>query len=200
MANPDAPFGLAPVQSQGGLPFNGTGTSLYYCPTTDGTALGIGDPVIKAGDANANPVLGFPASILPSIAKATAGAGNKITGSIVGFLAVTQDSLPYRAASTERVAIVADSPLLIFEVECDGGRAITTADIGQNADLTFATALNTTTGVSGVKLDTSTIGTGATKQVKILSLSSNVNNAIGLNAVVKVMINNHTDANAVVGF
>jgi hypothetical protein len=76
MANANTPFGFKPVQNAGQLrPMSG-GIETFYVPSTDGTALFIGDPVIKAGSADANGVA--------TVTRSTAAGA--ISGVVVGFL------------------------------------------------------------------------------------------------------------------
>ena len=161
MANVDSPFGLRPIRHRNGAPYNGA-VSPYYIPSSYGTALFIGDPVVKTGTSNTAEVKSFvggnfPIGTLPEINKATAGDGNAITGVIVGFGPNPSDlDKAYNAASTENVAWVADDPDLVFEIQADG--AIPAASIGLNAVLIFTHSGSTTTGLSGVELDTTSDG------------------------------------------
>lgn len=202
MANANTPFGLAPIKN---APFNEIPVNYYYIPSGYATALFIGDPVIKTGTSNTTAVLGdgrqFAAGSLPEINKATAGDGNKITGVIVGFLANPSDlSKNYNPASTERVAIVADSPLQEFIIQEEtAGTPLAATSVGLNANLVFAESGSTATGLSGVELDTSTPASDATFQLKVLRLLDAPENVIGQHAKWRVKINNHTEANIVAG-
>ena len=51
MANSNSPFGLKPVRYRSGATYNGKVTP-YYIPSSYGTALFIGDPVVKTGTSN----------------------------------------------------------------------------------------------------------------------------------------------------
>ncbi|WP_299477008.1 hypothetical protein [uncultured Paracoccus sp.] len=183
MANADTPFGLRPVRHRNGAPYNGAATR-YYVPASDSTALFIGDPVIFAGSADANGVA--------SVTRASAAGGAYMLGPVVAVEPVTADSLPYRAASTERYVWVADDPDLVFEIQEDSvGGALAAADIGLNADIVIA-AGSTATGRSGVELDTSTKATTNTLQLRILGLVQRPDNEVGANAKVLVTINLHS--------
>lgn len=202
MANANTPAGLTPLKNS---PFVEIPKNYYYIPSTYATALFIGDPVIKTGTSNTANVLSdgrkFAAGSLPEINKATAGDTNKITGVIVGFLANPSNlTLNYNTASTERVAIVADSPLQEFMIQEEtAGTALAATSVGLNANVVFAESGSTATGLSGVELDTSTPATDATFQLKILRLLDAPENAIGQHAKWRVKINNHTEANIVAG-
>lgn len=184
MANVSRVNGLRPVKHLNGSAYNGQ-ANLYYIPASDGTAVGTGDLVKLAGSASAD---GY-ATV------AQAAAGDASIGAVVGFV-VDPSNLnqvaQYRAASTARYAIVADSPDIVFEVQEDAvGGALAVTAVGLNAN-TIVAAPSSTTGLSGMQLDTSTAATTATLQLKILGFSTRQDNEIGVaNAKVLVSINNH---------
>lgn len=201
MANSNTPKGLVPIKNNGGeLEVN-----YYYIPSSYGTALFIGDPVVKTGTSNtANVVAGqreFAAGSLPEINKATAGDDNPITGVVVGFLAdFDNTTLNYNPASTERIAVVADNPDQRFEIQEEtAGTVLAATSVGLNANVVYAESGSTATGISGAELDTSTPASTATFQLKILRLVDRADNAIGQHAKWEVKINRHSDANAVAG-
>ena len=138
MANTDTPMGLVPIRHKSGAPYNGA-VNPYYVPSTYATALFVGDPVVKTGTANTAGVKriggNFAIGALPEVNKATAGATNRISGVVVGFMPENNESLTYGAASTERIALVADDPDLVFEAQGDDALAVT--GIGANANLVF---------------------------------------------------------------
>lgn len=179
MANVDRPNGLRPVKHLDGSPYNGA-ANLYYIDSGDGTAVAIGDAVKSSSSGDTD---GIPGVI-------QAAAGDALRGVVVGVKPVTADSLIYRAASTSRYVLVADAPDLIFEVQEDSvGGALAVTDIGRNADITVA-AVNTTTGTSGMELDSSDIK-DATAQLRVFGLVQRADNAVGTNAKWLVMINEH---------
>lgn len=189
MANANIAFGLKPVREAGSGVHSG-GVNMYYHPSSDGTALYIGDAVIKNGSSDAAGV--------PGCIRATAGAA--LTGAVVGFVpdGVT-DIAGYGAASTAYYVLVADDPCLLFEIQEDGvGGAIAAADISLNASIIVA-AGSAYTKRSGTMLDTSTKATTAGLELKIVGLVPRPNNEMGTNAKVLVKINNHTEATASAG-
>ena len=197
MANATNAFGLRPVRYLNGSPWNGQARH-YYVPSTDNTALGIGDPVTIVGDSNDNEVtcLGgrFPPGTLSEVTRSTLADGNYITGVVVGVEAVSRDSTIYREASTERVVLVCDDPNVIFQVRDDGGGALTADTVGLNAILITGT-LNSTTGLSGMKSDAGTgtaPGADASYMLQIIALSNIPNNEIGVGAVWDVRMNLHS--------
>jgi len=191
MANTDAPLGLVPIRHKNGAPYNGA-VSAYYLRSDYATATFVGDPVV--GTANLLEFLGNAPGTLPTINKATAAGGAYTSGVIVGFSPLATDlTKTYNAASTERIAYVADDPDLVFEVQEDSaGTVLDATDVGLNADYVFTHAGSTTTGKSGVELDRSTINTTNTLQLKVLRLVNRVDNALGDSAKWEVMINLHT--------
>lgn len=205
MANQNAPFGLRPVRHRNGNPWNGV-TKPYYIPSSYGTALFIGDPVIKTGTSNTAMVEApgagrFNVGTLPEINKATAGDTNRITGVIVGFSPLPSNlDYKHNPASTARVAYVCDDPDVIFEIQADG--AIPAATIGFNAVLIYTQSGSTTTGLSGVELDTTSDAPAAdaSNQLLILRAVNREDNDTTLTrAKVEVLINQHTEIQGTVG-
>lgn len=85
-------------------------------------------------------------------------------------------------------ADVMDDPNQLFIVQVDG--SFTQANIGKNADV-IGTGGSTTTGVSTMELNSSTIADTAALNLKIVGLWNVPGNEIGTNAVVVVKINEH---------
>jgi hypothetical protein len=189
MANTNVATGFKPLKEAGSGVHSG-GLSMYFHPATDGTALYIGDPVIKNSSADA---AGIPGAIL-----ATAGAA--ITGVVQGFVPDgVVDVAGYGAASTAYYLLVDDDPDHAFEIQEDSvGGALAATDIGLNADFINA-AGNAYTKRSGAMLDTSTKATTATLPLKIIGLVPRPGNDIGATAKVIVKINVHTEAQASAG-
>lgn len=200
MANINGPFGLRPVRYRNATPYNGAATP-YYIQSDYATALFIGDPVIKTSTANTAAVEApgagkFAIGTLPAINKATAGDANRVTGAIVAFSALANDlTKKHNPASTERVAWVADDPNLVFEIQADG--AIPAASMGLNAVFIYTQSGSTTTGLSGVELDTTSDvpAADASNQMLILRAVNREDNDTTLTrAKVEVMLINHTEA------
>jgi hypothetical protein len=206
MANVDSPFGLRPVRHLLGLPVNMALVPCYIA-SSYATALFIGDPVIKvAGGSNTAyetaPGAGsFEIGTMPNIEKATAGDGNRISGVIVGF-APNPSNLEqkHNPASTERIALVNMDPFTVYEIQADG--AIPAADIGLNAVLIYTHSGSTTTGLSGVELDTTSDvpAADASNQLLIIRAVNRADNDTTLtHAKVEVLINQHTENQGTVG-
>jgi len=200
MANVDSPFGLRPVRHKSGAPYNGAANP-YYIPASYGTALFVGDPVVRTGTSNTAAVKvpgggTFGVGTLPEINKATAGDANAVTGVIVAFMALPNDlTKQYNPASTERVALVADDPDLVFEIQADG--AVPAASMGLNAVFIYTHSGSTATGLSGVELDTTSDAPAAdaSNQMIIMRAVNREDNDTTLtHAKVEVLLNNHTEA------
>lgn len=189
MANANTPFGLKPVRMADGSPYNGA-TEMFYVPASDGTALYIGDPVVKAGSADSAGV--------PSVTRAS--AGGPISGVVVGFVPDgTTDMVGYRAADTAAYVLCSASPGVLYEIQEDGiGGAVAADDIGLNASV-IAGSGSTYTRRSGFVLDTSTKATDSGLELKIMGIAQRPDNALDTNAKVLVKINDHTDGHAAAG-
>ena len=86
------------------------------------------------------------------------------------------------------IADVIDDPNQLFLIQCDEG--FVAADVGKNADV-VGTGGSTTSGISTMELDSSTLATSAALNLKVVGLYNDVNNEFGTNAVVVVKINEH---------
>jgi hypothetical protein len=86
------------------------------------------------------------------------------------------------------IADVLDDPNQLFLIQAD--EDIVQADIGKNADV-VGTGGSSTTGVSSMELDSSTIADTAALNLKIVGLWDVPGNALGDFAVVVVKINEH---------
>lgn len=91
------------------------------------------------------------------------------------------------------IADVIDDPNQLFLIQCDEG--FVAADVGKNADV-VGTGGSTTSGISTMELDSSTLATTAALNLKVVGLYNDVNNEFGTNAVVVVKINEHVYGSA----
>jgi hypothetical protein len=91
------------------------------------------------------------------------------------------------------IADVIDDPSQLFLVQCDAG--FVAADVGKNADV-IGTGGSTTTGVSTMELDSSTLAVTAALNLKTVGLYNVPGNDFGTNAVVVVKINEHVYGSA----
>jgi hypothetical protein len=85
-------------------------------------------------------------------------------------------------------ADVLDDPNQLFVIQSD--EDIVQADFGKNADVTVGTG-STTTGVSAMELDSSTIATTAALNLKLVGIYDTPGNALGNFCEVVVKINEH---------
>lgn len=189
MANVNAPSGLKPVRYLNGAAYDGK-HNLYLVPASDGTALFVGDPVIAlaTGGPAGTRVNGLDVEGWPTVKQAVAGDVD-IIGVVVGFLPdPTNLSLRHRVASTNRIALVADAPDLIFEVQEDGTMGVDAA--GANADIVVA-AGSTVTGNSAVQLASSTVGATDGNLRILRPVGRPDNEPASANAKWEVTINEH---------
>lgn len=192
MANANTPRGLVPYAYASGAPYNGA-FNVYYVPSGNGTALYVGDPVIQiTNSADANGV--------PTAEIASAGGGAYVTGAFLGIVnnggqlvvPVLQSSPVYLPASTAAYIAVADDPNLLFWIQEDSvGGALAAGAGGRNADLVSGSG-STVTGFSGWMLDSSTLATTATLQMRVMRALQQPDNAIGNYAKWLCRINLHS--------
>lgn len=196
MANSNGAQGFKPIRHLNGSPWNGV-TKEYLIPSSDGTAVFVGDLVKIAGSAGAagTVVAGYDCEGMPTAALATAGTtGQDLLGAVVGFAPDPTDlTKKHRAASTNRIAYVCVDPTVVYEVREDAVAAnLAAADIGLNIPYT-TTAGSATTGVSQMEIDSSAVLGTATLPLKLLGLSKKVGNAFGLastdHGMFEVMLN-----------
>lgn len=199
----DNPHGLDPVKHKLGVPLAAT-VNPYYVPASYETALFIGDPVVKSGTAN-TAVVGagaeaFPAGSLPEINVGNAAGAN--TGVILGKRnAVSNLVQKHNPADTEAVMLVCDDPFVVFRIQEDSvGGNIAIASVGLNADMILTHAGDTTTGISGVELDSSSVNTTAGLACKILGMSPDQGATVpAANADWLVLLNDHSEMPGVAG-
>jgi hypothetical protein len=86
------------------------------------------------------------------------------------------------------IADVIDDPAQMFLIQVD--ESVAQTQVGKNADV-IGTGGSTTTGVSTMELDSSTIANAAALNLKIIGLYDVPGNSFGTNAVVVVKINEH---------
>jgi len=145
----------------------------------------IGDPVKLAGDARA-------ASGVPTVTRVSSATDIPV-GVVVGILftgvgdainipPVNDLNTPvYRRASTGRYVLVADDPNLIYEVQFAGTSqtaATITSNVGLNGQF-LINAGNTSSGASGVQLDSAGLATTNTLPLKIVGFPNRPDNIPG---------------------
>ena len=188
MANADSPIGLRAIRMLGGMVYNGSG-SLYHVAVTDADVIAPGDPVIITGEADTDGI--------PTVTRASAGHANRITGvmnSITnGEGTVLQTSPLNTVTLTSQYILVHDNPQIVYEAQAS--TTIVSGDIGATANLLIPAS--TTDGKSGAEVGA--IAGASTSQVQILRLVRRVDNALGANANLEVIINLPTTANDTAG-
>lgn len=163
MANVNATFGLQLVEDNSLTPLE-----LCFVPSTDATAMFVGDAVKTAG--SAGKIVGGPTK--KTVAQCA--AGNAIYGVVQGFqqhnVSTGMDlGRKHRPASTAMYVIIKPANAQdVYRTQSDDvGGVLADTDIGLNADLVVGSG-NTINGMSGMQVDTSTKATTAGLQVKIL--------------------------------
>jgi hypothetical protein len=187
LANPNNPFGFRPVARISGSPFS---TTQYGKPSSDSHAIFSGDMVSRVLAAVADPTGAGPN--MPGVASAYAGTpGTTLWNGV---------SLNYGAASSATAHLVCDQTDIILIGQCSGATAISTAShVGLNANISIATAGSALTKQSGMQLDSATLATTATLDLRVLKISALVANAEGANAIVEITINKHQAGLGTVG-
>ena len=184
MANIDAAFGLRPIAKVGSAPGGTTGTTKYSIADNQGTAIFTGDPVKYKNDGTVE----------------VATAGDASCGVFMGCFYTDpttskptfRNHFPASLSPGDAIAFVADDPdqLFIAQQDSDGSNLVA-ADLNLNADLVFG-AGSTTTGMSGVEIDSSTKNTTAALQVRLIDFyDTPSNDATANNSILVVKINNH---------
>lgn len=161
MPNVNKPFGLRPLGKIGSN-YNSDGDTQYRIASNTATAIFQGDTVTLSG--------GY-------VVKATPGDAN-ILGVFLGCQytdpttkkTTFKNFYPGSVVASDIVASIVDDPNALFLVQASGVAANTC--VGQNADLVQTAAGNTTTGVSGLELNTATLGTASALNVKVVGISS----------------------------
>lgn len=198
MANANRPSGLSPVGYLGAADWDGRG-NIYYVPSTASNALYIGDPVALAGSADGSGIASVDLATAGStMLGAIIGIGVSPNGPFIDFNDLSKISAPATKTQAYYV-LVADDPNTVFEIqEVNSGTALTATEVGLNANFVYA-APATGARLSGVVLDNTTEATTSTLNLKLLGLVRRADNAFGLAAKWRVLINNHSFRTGVAG-
>jgi hypothetical protein len=174
--------GFRPVKSLS--PWQGQ-VETVFVPSSDSTVIMVGDAVALLGDARA-------ATGVPTVTRLASATGIPY-GIVVGISFEGQGDLTnippvndlntpvYRRASTDRYLMVCTDPNVIYEVQIAGAgpaAAAATALVGLNGQFTL-TAGSTTTGASGMQLDSAGTATTATLPLKIVGIPNRPDNIPG---------------------
>lgn len=178
MSNNNIASGLRPINDNG-TAWTGQGRLVAF-PTSQSGNIFLGDPLVPLG--------GTDAWGVPLVGIASAGGGATVLGGFIGIAngpqgsgyTVTRDLPVYRQASIANYGFVCDDPNQLYTIQEDSvGGAMAAASVGfGNADLVAGSG-NTTTGFSGWQLDSSTLNTTNTLQLRIVGLTRGPDNAVG---------------------
>jgi len=184
MANLDNPNGLIPIGCMSGADWHGKLRDVCFL-ASDETATFIGDLVKLSGTGSAD-------GLYPAVAQAA--AGDYMVGVLVSLTPdfdneSTLSAANYRLADTARYGKVAWGSDVLYscQEDSDAGSIAVTA-IGGNVEVIVG-AGNTITGLSGMELDSSTVGTQNTKTLRIHKVDNTLGNALCTNCRWVVSIN-----------
>lgn len=196
MANVNKAFGLRPLGKLGSN-YNSDGDTQYRIASGTVTAIFQGDTVTFSANAGAS--TGY-------IVKHTPGNPN-ILGVFIGCQytdptskkPVWRNYYPGGIAADDIVAFVVDDPNALFLVQASGVAG--NVAIGQNANLVQTAAGNTTTGVSGLELNTGTLAAASDLNVKVVGVTTDPSNSdlTAAYADLIVIINEHLYRSPTVG-
>ena len=150
MANVVKDYGLKALYCYGGLPF----PMQTYVALTGAAALGVGDPVLFAGDGNQQGL----ASI-----KIASNSSRNIIGVVNGIQATGPDNLKTHGGATGSariVQVILSLPYVVFQVNASDTTGLNSADIGSNFDLSVTT-VDVLTGRSLWRINDSSTATTA---------------------------------------
>lgn len=187
--------GFRPVKHRNGSAFNGQ-VNRYMISASEASVTNVGDFVQFGTDAALTDTAGF--GVYPAVSRIASGTAVPIVGVIVGFevdYANLNTSGNIRAASTRRVALVADAIDLIFAANQDAvGGVVAAASVGLNVAINLGTASSTAPGASGMSVDSSTVATTATLPLQIVGVTASPDSDVTSTtrpAEILVRINTH---------
>lgn len=186
MANPNTPRGLQPYAQQSGSLYTGA-VRTYAVPAGNATSLFIGDPVMlisNSSDGNG----------IQNVQIATAGGGSQVLGAFMGIsnnagqttIPLLQSQTPYLNSGQAAYVYVSDDPFLLYWIQENG--AMVSGANGRNADLVAGSG-STITSFSGWQLNSASLNTTSTLQLRIIEFLQESDNAIGTNGKWLVKIN-----------
>jgi hypothetical protein len=175
--------GFRPVKYLNGASWNGQANT-YFVPSSDSSVIMVGDAVKLLGDARA-------ATGAPTVTRVSSATDIPV-GIVVGILfsgvgditnvpPVNLNTPIYRTASTDRYLLVVDDPNVIYETQYAGtsvAAATITTNVGQNGQF-IVNAGNTTSGASGMQLDSAGLATTSTLPLKIVGFPNRPDNIPG---------------------
>lgn len=167
--------GFRPVKHLNGSPYNGQ-VNRYMISASETGAVNVGDFVVLSDSAALQDTVGF--GVYPACERAASGTAAALLGVVVGFeVDYTNLGANYRAASTRRVALVADATDLVFAGPQDGvGGVVAAASVGLNVAITLGSAATTAPYASGMSVDSSTVATTSTLPLQIVGITASPDN------------------------
>lgn len=199
MSSKDAYFGLEPYGEI-------LGCNMYAIVTATTPAFYHGDLVEQGGASLETPAMGA----LQQCVVEAEGAAGSILGVVVGLFDEDMTPVTYIAASEAGngtiagYALVADVPAQKYIIQEDGAASsLQAADIGLNVDCVVTHAGDTTTGISGMEIDSSSKATTVSLALKLLGVhpedSISTTGTAGNHCRFIVMVNSAANAPNVVG-
>jgi hypothetical protein len=193
MANSDIPNGFSVIGTLDGSDFHGKEVRVCFL-AADATATFIGDAIKITGTGSAD-------GTAPSVAQCA--AGDRVYAYLTSLEPDFSDestlsAANYRAASTLRYgsAVIADLAVCTIQEDSVGG-ALAITDIGNNISVIVG-AGSTTTGISGMELDSNTAATTNTLVFRLLGIDRTQGNAVGSQCRWRITAN-LTDLNNIAG-
>jgi hypothetical protein len=185
MSNANAPFGGRLINTLVAASFNSK-LHTYTTSSSDATPIFVGDFVRMT---NVTDVYGTP-----YITQANA-TDLDIVGVVISMKnSITQEPRIYRAANEILDIQVIDDPLAEFEIQVNG--IVSTTSIGKSANLIVG-AGSTLSGMSGMQINVSTIGSGS--QMLIIGMLARSDNTLGAYTKVRATILAHKFLNRSAG-
>jgi len=174
MANENLPIGGMPIN----MPYGNVRCRRYGVAVANATAIYIGDAVLLVAATG-------------TVIRATGGAGNYLLGFVLGCYDSSGAPIGYLPTTTAGYVLVADDPNQQFILQEDGVTTpLAAEDVGEGVDLIIGTG-STFNQRSGTMIDSNTVGTGLTTQLRILAKQDRVNNDLGAYCKWIVQINLH---------
>tara|TARA_R100001143_G_scaffold33972_1_gene32252 strand:+ start:23 stop:601 length:579 start_codon:yes stop_codon:yes gene_type:complete len=183
MANVASTYGLKPVRKIDGSPFINA-QNRYRIASNETVAIFQGDAVQAAATG--------------TIVRHTAANGERIVGVFNGCFYTDpttskptwKNYYPGSIVASDIMAFVIDDPSVVYKI--DVNNSLDTTFIFANYDVTGVTG-STTTGISKVQLDRSTVALKTTQAVRIIDVSQDPDNSdqTATNVKALVVINNH---------
>jgi hypothetical protein len=170
--------GFRPVKHLTGAPYNGQ-VNRYMLSASDSQATNVGDLVQLSDNDALVDAQGF--GVYPAVERIGSGTSVPIVGVIVGFEPdySNLNAGNYRAASTRRIVLVADSPDLLLAAPQDGtGGVVAAASVGLNVAINLGTAATAAPWASGMSVDSSTVATTNTLPLQIVGVTAAPDNDV----------------------